>query len=214
MRCNRGAEQCRIIPRRIVPHEQDRRLQRQRAPDAGARHLQAAEDAAQPVGHQPFQQRLRGRAASGQLPRGGCVHHPAAGAAGAGAPDGAAADAGRGARRLGGADHGRHSALRLRALRQEGCAAHLDCRASRRRPAVDRRREPRADDDAALGAGARVLQRAGRSHERAQGAGETLPPAARCEIRSSSRRISATRSRHRTSPACWACRSPPAASAA
>ena len=36
---------------------------------------------------------------------------------------------------------------------------------------VDRRRKPRPRDDAAFAAGARILQRAGRSHERAQGAG-------------------------------------------
>ena len=164
--------------------------------------LQAPEDAAQPGRHQPLQQRLPGRAARSQLPRGGRLHHPAAGAAGAGAPDGAAADAGRGARRLGGAHHGRDPALRLRALGQEGRAAHLDRRAARRRPARHRRREPRADDDAALGAGARLLQRARRSHERARGAGAALPPATAEEHR---RRLARPRQREggdRTSPGC------------
>ena len=50
--------------------------------------------------------------------------------------------------------------LRLRPLRQEGRAAHLDRRAAGRRPAGHRRRRPRADHGAARAAGARLLQRA------------------------------------------------------
>ena len=157
-------------------HEQNRRLQRERASRAGPGALQTAEGSPQPLDHHDVQQRLPGRAARSQLPPGGRVHRPAAGAAGAAAPDGAAADAGCGARRVGGADHRGDPALRLRAIGQEGRAAHLDRRAARRGPARRRRRQPRPDDDAAFAAGARVLQRAGRSHERAQGAGQALSP--------------------------------------
>ena len=77
-------------------------------------------------------------------------------------------------------------ALRLRAVRQEGRAADLHRRAAGRRSARHRGRQPRADDDAALGAGARLLQRAGRSHERAQGAGANTSSDSRSRTRSSS----------------------------
>ena len=142
---------------------------------AGGRPVQTAEGAAQPGRHRHLQQQLSGRAARSQLPAGRRVHRPAAGAARAGAPDGAAADAGRGAGSVGGAHHGGDPALRLCPLGQEGRAAHLDCRAAGRGPAGDGRRQPRLDDDAAFRTGARVLQRAGRSHERPQGAGAAFP---------------------------------------
>ena len=63
------------------------------------------------------------------------------------------------ARRVGGPGHRGDPALRLRPVGQEGHAAHLDRRAAGGRPAGRRGRQPGADDDPALAAGARLLQR-------------------------------------------------------
>ena len=68
----------------------------------------------------PVQQRLPAGPAPGELPPARRLHRPAAGAAHAGAPDGAAADDRRGSRRQRGVDHRGDPLLLLRPVGQEG----------------------------------------------------------------------------------------------
>ena len=161
------------------------RFQRQCPPRAGGRDLPSSRRAALAVPAHALRQRLPGGPAPGQLPGARRLPHPAAGAAGAGAPGRAAADAGRGPGRLGGPDHRGDAALRLRPLGQEGRAAHLHRRPAGGRPAGRGRRQPGADHDPALAAGARVLQRPGRPPARAARAGRALPASTTCPTRSS-----------------------------
>ena len=99
-------------------------------------------------------------------------------------------DAARG--RLRGHDHGGHPPLRLRAQRQEGRLPHLARGASRRRPDLDRRRRPGADDEPARAPGARLLLGARRPPHGARGARRPLPPAGPRQLR---RRLARPRQR-------------------
>ena len=104
-------------------------------------------------------------------------------------------------------DHRGHPALRLRPLRQEGRLPHLARRPSGRRPDLDRRRRPGADDDPARAAGARLLLGAGRPPHRARRARRPLPPAGPRRLR---RRLARPRQRQGRDPVLPAAR--PAAS--
>ena len=163
-----------------------------------------------PRRHQAVQQRLPPGAAAGELPAARRLHRPAAGAADAGAPHGAAPHVRRRAGRLGGADHGGHAALRVRPLRQEGRLAHLARRAPRRRHAGHGRRRPGADDGAARAAGARVLLGPGRPPDGDRRPGRPLSAAATSPTPSSSPPTSATPRPRPSSRGCWACPSRPA----
>ena len=128
--------------------QQRRRLQRFRPPTSGEGHLRRPRRAAVPGGDDPLQQRLSPGPAPGQLPPARRLHRAAAGAADAGAPDGAAADDRRGPRCQRVVHHGGDPLLLLRAVRQEGRLPHLHRRPSGRRPARHRGRAPGDDDDA------------------------------------------------------------------
>src|SRR6202050_5974934 len=89
-------------------------LQRQRAPASSGRDLRAPRCAVAPGYDPPVRDRLPGSAVAVQLQGTRRVPDPAAVGPGAGAPGGTAADAGRGARRVGGTGDGGDPALRLR----------------------------------------------------------------------------------------------------
>ena len=189
--------------------ERRRRVQRNCPPQLADRICWSPRRPPLPRRHQAVQQRLPPGAAAGELPPARRLHHPAAGAADAGAPDGAAAHDRRRAGRVGGADHRGHAALRLRPLRQEGRLAHLARRPARRRHAGHRRRRPGADDDAARPAGARLLLGPGRPPHRDRRAGRPLPRPATSPTPSSSPPTSATPRPPPSSPGCSACPSRP-----
>ena len=192
----------------------DRRLQRQRPPGPGPADLRPRSGCRSRPPDRSLQQRLPAGPAPGELPPARRLHRPAARAAHAGAPDGAAADARRRPRRVGGPDHGRHPALRLRPIGQEGRLADLDRRAAGRRPADHGRGDAGDHDDAARAAGARLLRHPRRPPHRDRRARRALPRDATSTTPWSCRPTSATPRRRPSSPGCSASPSRPAASSA